>query len=408
VIEQWQAPESTDVTEESNSGLLLGSSSALATASTRAVSVTGMEDGLQSIAVRSAIDLIASLTSELPVHIYRGSGADRVRMPVPGNVEDSGGDGYGLQDWAYQVRVWWLCRGNAYGYVVARTPVGKYETVVLLHPDEVSGYYTADGTVQWMAGGKSFTSADRFMHARVNPVPGRVMGLSPIAFHAMQIGLSLTANAFGLDWFTQGAHPSSLLTNSETDLTEKQASEIKQRYMATVHGSREPLVFGRGWKHDQIQVTPEESQFLATQGYTEAQCARIFGPGVAEILGYESGGNLTYTNVESRSGHLLVYALNKWFCRYERLLGKFLPDAHYARIDRDALLQATTMERYAAHEARLKNFWATINEVRSDEDLPPVPWGDEPYFTSRMFTESQSTADTTSTSVSTTIATEEQ
>jgi hypothetical protein len=55
-------------------------------------------------------------------------------------------------------------------------------------------------------------------------------------------------------------------------------------------------------------VPEEESQFLATQGYTEAQCARIFGPGFAEVLGYESGGSMTYANVESRASHLLVYS----------------------------------------------------------------------------------------------------
>jgi hypothetical protein len=50
----------------------------------------------------------------------------------------------------------------------------------------------------------------------------------------------------------------------------------------------------------------------------------------------------------------------------------------YVRINRDALLASTTLDRYRAHESALRNQWRTVNEVRSIEDLPPVDWGDEP------------------------------
>lgn len=342
------------------------------------VNLSSAESSMQSIAVRSAVDLIASLGSELPVDVYSGVGAERQKRKMPGYLEDPAGDGQGLADWAYQVVESWLLRGNLYGDILQTAPGGHPVQITLHHPDEVSGYLDLNGQVNWTVCGKPVTDLSRFLHRRVNPVPGRVLGLSPVAFHANQIGVTLTSTQFGLQWFRDGAHPGGMLTNEETWLNAEQAKTAKERFMAALRGTREPLVLGKGWKYQQIQINPEESQFLETNKYSEAQCARIFGPGVAEVLGYESGGGLTYTNVESRSGHLLVYSLNKWLRRLERLLSSMLPRPQYVRINRDALLQMTTLDRLKAHEIALRNKIKVVNEVRENEDLAPVEWGAVP------------------------------
>jgi HK97 family phage portal protein len=343
------------------------------------ISLARAEASLQKIAVWSSTDLIASLSSELPVDVYQGVGPGREQLATPAYLQDPSGQGYGLQDWAYQVLMSWLLRGNLFGKVVGRDPRGGFPTqVVAYHPDEVSGWLDADGRPRWRVAGREVTDVASFFHRRVHPMPGRLIGLSPIEHHAMTIGLGLTATQFGVQWFRDGAHPSGMLTNEITDLNPGQIQTVKQRFMAALRGTREPIVLGKGWKWQALQVNPDESQFLETQKYTSAECARIFGPGLAEVLGYESGGSLTYTTVEGRSQHLLVYSLSKWLRRLERLLTGMLPRGQYARLNRDALLQSTTLDRYKAHESALRNRWKTVNEVRSIEDEAPVAWGDEP------------------------------
>lgn len=340
------------------------------------VRVTNSVTAMQSIAVHAAVDLLASLSSELPIDVFSGEGEDRREVRAPGYLLDPAGDGAGLEDWRYQVAVSWLLRGNLYGDILAKSTSGYPTQVALFHPDEVSGYVDDDGVVCWYVNGREIP-AQRMLHRRVNAVPGQVLGLSPIGLHADQIGLSLTSTRFGLQWFQDGAHPSGMLMNSEDDLTgTDKIPKVKAAFMAAVYGSREPLVLGRGWTFKNIQVSPEESQFLATQGYGEAQCARMFGPGVAEILGYDTGGSLTYTNVESRMTHLLVCTLDKWLTRQERLLTSMLPRPQYVRINRAALLRTTTLDRYKAHESALRARWKRVNEVRADEDMQPVPWGE--------------------------------
>jgi len=342
------------------------------------IDLSRAESSLQSIAVRSSVDLIASLSSELPIHVYSGQGRDRKEFPVPGYLSDPAGDGYGLEDWIYQLAESWLLRGNAYGDTLDRARAGYPTQVDWQHPDTVSAHLE-DGEPKWIVNGAPM-SQSRMWHQRVNPVPGQLLGLSPVAFHSGMIGLSLTSTQFGLQWFKDGGHPSSLLINTLADLTADQSRTAKDLFMAALRGNREPLVLGRGWEWKSIQIKPEESQFLETQGLSSAECARIFGPGMAEILGYESGDSLTYATVEGRMQHLLTLAVNKWLRRVERVLTAMLPSPRYVKLDRDAILQSTTLERYRAHASALQNQWKVPNEVREDEDMPPVAWGNQPII----------------------------
>ncbi|MEU6491098.1 phage portal protein [Streptomyces sp. NPDC046984] len=342
------------------------------------VDLSKAESSLQSVAVWAACDLIAGVISELPLDCYRGKGADAQQLSTPWWLEDPDGSGHGVSDWRYQALMSWLLRGNLFGDELQRATGGYLQQVRLFHPDEVSGWME-EGREKWAVNGSQVTDLQRFLHRRVNPMPGVVLGMSPIRLHATTIGLALTVSKFGLQWFQDGAHPSAILRNTEVPLDEDQVRGAKQRFLGALRGNREPVVFGKGWEYEKIQVAPEESQFLQTQGYSAAECARIFGPGIAEILGYETGGSMTYANIQDRELTLLKYALGKWIRRMERLLSEFLPRPQYVKLNRDALLETNTLQRYAAHASALQNNWETINDVRRLEDKQPVPWGDTPF-----------------------------
>jgi len=337
----------------------------------------------QSVAVSSAVDLIASIVSELPIQAYSGQGGARRKIKTPSWLEDPAGDGHGVEDWMAQGLYSWLYRGNLYGGVLARSSTGFLQQAVLFHPDSVSGYIDDQGVIQWsvsgVTGAANFSSVGgAFLHKRVNVIPGVVQGESVISRHARQIGLSLAATGFGKSFFDSNAMPVGILRNTVAPIGPDQGREVKQGFMSSVTGSREPIVMGRGWEYDQLSVNPEESQFLQTMGYTEAQCARMFGPGIAEILGYPTGQQLTYVNLQDRDIQLLKYAVNKWAKRMERLLSEFLPKPQYVEFDRDALLATNTLQRYQSYTAALAGRWMTVNEVRDLENEPPVAWGDEP------------------------------
>lgn len=345
------------------------------------VNLSRTESSLQKVAVWAAVDLVSSLVSTLPVDVYEGTGASRRELPLPRVLEDPSGEGYGLGDWIYQYMMSLLLRGNTYGKTADRDRLGNPTQIVLYHPDEVQGWRDLkDGLPRWRVCGEMVTDTADMWHQRAYTVPGRLLGLSPVVHHAHTIGLGIAANRFGLQWFEDGAHPSGMLTNEQA-LDAEQARTAKERFMASLRGTREPVVLGQGWKFQAIQVAPEESQFLETQKYTAAECARIYGPGMPEILGYETGGSMTYANVEQRSIDLLTYALDRWLVRTERMFTGLLPAGQYVKINRSALARTDLLTRFKAHALSLQNQWAVPNEVRDLEDQAPVPWGNDPITT---------------------------
>lgn len=336
------------------------------------------ENSLQSVAFRSAVDLMASLVSELQFDVYSGEGTARRKRSTPGYLLDPAGDGYGVQDWTYMLLQSWFLRGNAYGNIVDQGPTGMLRQVDLWHPDKVNARLE-EGEPVWTANGR-VVDRERVFHRRAFPVAGNLLGLSPVAVHADSLGLSIAATRFGKGWFQDGGHPGGILSNSEADMSDdKVVRTAKDRFMAALFGTREPVVLGRGWKFEQIQVAPEESQFLETQGYSEAQCARILGAGVAEVLGYDTGQSMTYGNVVDRDIALLKYAANRWLRRVERVYSSFLPRPQYALFDRDSFLDTNVMQRWSVNEKKLKTGAYTINEIRAQNADQPVEWGKEPY-----------------------------
>jgi HK97 family phage portal protein len=331
------------------------------------------EGSMQAVAIWAAVNLIASLARELPFDVFTGHGGDKKPQTTPGYLLDIAGDGYGTPDWIYQALVSFLLRGNVYGKVVARDSRGGFPTQVpLIHPDDVTGWRDPQtGRKVWRVRGLD-TPADDMWHRRVYTVPGVLQGLSPIAYHAASIGLVLTSQKFGIDFFRDGASPTGILANAEADLTKVQVDTAKSRFMAAMNGGREPVVLGKGWEWKQISIAPEESQFIETQKYSASECARIYGPGMPEILGYPTGDSLTYATVEGRSLHLLTYTLDPWFALIERMMSDLLPKPRYVKLNRAALLRTDLLTRYRAHAMAIAAHWKAPSEVRDDEDMPPM------------------------------------
>lgn len=333
-------------------------------------SLASAETSLQKIAVWASVALLAGTGGMLPVDAYTGKGAATREIDLPGWMEDPAGDGHGLGDWIYQLIASYALRGNGFG-VVLGLRAGLPTQVVLQHPDNVGVRRDSNtGMPEWRVSGKKI-DADKMWHSRAHPMPGRLLGLSPVGHHMLTIGLGLSTLRFGNQFFDDGAHPTGLLKTTG-NLDEQKAKIAKARFLAAVNGRREPLVLGGDWEFKPIQIAPEESQFLETSKMTSTECCRIFGPGLAEILGYETGGSMTYQNIEHRNLQLLIYALDPHLTRIERALTRMLPPGQYVRFNRGALLRTDIITRFRAYQLAIRNHITAPSEARELEDLPPL------------------------------------
>lgn len=336
------------------------------------------DSAARKIAVGATVRLITNTGRTMPIHAFTGEAGETRQLTTPPLMLDPDGTGRGLDDWVAQA-LWSLAaRGNLMVHVLARDGSGRPLGVEVMNPDRVKPQVDGDGQLWWRTGTGPRIPGRDVLHRRMYPRPGVTLGLSPIEEHAATIGMGIAAETFGGNFFAAGGHPTALL-KSASPLTQPQADNVKSKFRIAAD-SREPVLLPDGISYEQIQVKPNESQFLDAQKYTSAEICRMIGPGVAEMLGYETGGAMTYQNVQSRSLHLLIYAIDPWLVRLEKLISDmFLPKPQYVRFNRDALLRMTATDRWTVYQMQLKNGARTINEVRDDENEAPVTWGEEPF-----------------------------
>jgi HK97 family phage portal protein len=332
-----------------------------------------VETALRLSTVWGCVRLLADSVSTLPLHVYRGD--DRDPIPTPPLLGRPSADHPELSDWLWAVMASLLLRGNCWGVITARAGAGLLPAQVdLVHPDHVSVTETRDAPPVIRIGGEEQDRADLF-HVKAYPLPGSIEGLSPIAYARESIGLGRGAERYGAKFFGDSAIPSGVIT-TEQRVTREQATELKEYWKLAHQGRREIAVLGGGARFQAVTIAPEEAQFIETSKANVATIARYFGV-PPTMLGGPTGGHEDYSSPEMRSTELLTFTLRPWLHRVERAVSGLLPRNQTARFNPGALVRATLLDRYQAHESGIRAGWLLRSEVRELEDRPPIPGIDD-------------------------------
>jgi HK97 family phage portal protein len=328
--------------------------------------VPSIGEALQVSAVWACVRLLADTVSMMPLSAY--TMRDGVRTPItdPPLLLQPSADA-SMPDWLYQLMVSALLRGNTYGHVVRRDALGYPVQIELMYPDAVT-VSEVGGVREYRVNGTPLRREDVF-HFRAYRFPGVIQGLSPLEYARQSIATENAVSDFAYGFFRDGAHPSAVL-EADDPISGESAATVKERFMASVRG-REPAVLGAGLKYRQIQVSPEESQFLATQKYGTTEIARIFGV-PPEMIAAEAGNSLTYANVEQRAIDFLTYSVQPWLTRIESAFRPLLPGAKHVRFDTGTLVRTDLTSRMSASAIGIRSGQLTVDEARSWGDLPPL------------------------------------
>lgn len=329
------------------------------------------DSAMRHDAVWSCRTRIAQDVSMMPVDVVRYTATGRQAVvPVPQIIAAPSVFARPL-DWRYQVIDAWLGAGNAWGLVTDTTMGGLYPSRIELQSSV--RVQVLNGAVKFYVNNveHDLWPVGDLWHVPAYTLPGQLLGMSPIAYHAVTIGLGLTAENFGADYLADGGHPSALV-QPEGSLTEEQATSIKARFMALTRGNREPVVMPQSVKYTPIQINPEESQFLNTMRYTVEQICRIYGEDPADHGASGGGTSLTYAN--RRDADLARFKRRQfWVTKLQDALGEMLPPDVTVKLNTSSALMMTTLERHELHALRLKSETTTVNEVRTLEDEPKFP-----------------------------------
>lgn len=338
-------------------------------------------------AVAGAVGLLSDIVSMIPFHAHRDVGGVATRLDRQPSILTDPSATVRPVAWKAQLTVSQALWGNFYGLVSAEDALGYPTSIEVADPVQVTCEEQPPARPVWRYAGREVAS-DRLLHIPGRFVrPGSVLGLSPLDVHRDTWGLAQAARRYGAEWFRDGAHPSAILSTPDHK-TEDQAKTMKARFVEAMRRRREPAVLSGGVEYTPIQGNPSESQMIEVEDQVIGRVARVMGV-PAEMIGGSAGSksSVTYANREQRAVDLLTYTIDPYLVRIEELLTSCLPRGQYVKAARGAVLRTDLLSRYQAHDIAIRGGFATVNERRQLEDLPPLPeGGDEalwpPYATS--------------------------
>jgi len=294
-----------------------------------------------------------------------------VKLPRQPQILNEPAASFDIGDWLYAATMS-LFRGDVIGQKVAYDPMGYPAQIELANPAQVQVRQKPDGTIEYKVRGQE-QKAGSVWHRAVFRGPGDIRGASIMEFARRAIQMGLNAEEFINGFFEEGAHPSSVLLNDNpAPMKQEQAASVKQKFMAAVHGSREPVVMTGGWKYQQIQVNPDDSQFLGTMSQSDLMVCRFHRVPPESVAVAITGSSVTYANVEQKALDLLTYTMQRWITWWERKLGNLLPPGQYVKFDLSPLLRTDILTRWVVNYAQITSRVMARSEVRAGEDLPPL------------------------------------
>lgn len=344
------------------------------------------DDALRHSTVWACRAAVAEALQQLPVEEQTRRNGQMVRRDPPG-LFAAPAPGWTWEAWVW-AQAWDLsAEGKCYAWIPDIDSRGMPTALVPVDVNEV--------TWQWVQGEKRWKvlygreevqlwPRGPLWHCPLYVTARHPYGLSPIAYHAETIGVGLAAQEFGARFFGDGGHPTMVAT-MDSDPGEAGAKALKAKLLDAMRGNREPVFVPKGLKLEKWQVSPDESQFLATMRYSGEDVCRIFGVPPSKVALAVSGQNVTYSNVSDANADWRVSGLARYVNPLEAALSTLLPSGanRVIRFNFDGFLRADQGKRFDSYlkAAQIGTASGTplmsVNEMRAEEGLSPVDGGDD-------------------------------
>ena len=362
-------------------------------------------------AVFRCVDLICTSHGQLPVQITEDDAGERrpiavqPRWLIEPNPEST------WQGFVEQLDTSLLLAGNAYIQVILDR---RHQVVELwpLHPERVTprrleeypfvdsslaaartivyDVTLEDGT--FVHAVPSFSIRDRnangaIIHMKFRHMPGQLRGINPIEYAAQSIGLSLTAEQFGANFFNNGAHASGVIempNTPEKEVTDRMRQEWLERHQGAGRAHLPGVVYG-GAKYTQISIAPEQAQFLELRNFQVEDIARFYGVPLQMMMLTEKQSGFG-TATEAGGVNFTTFAMQPHLTRLEQTFERqVLSFGRQLRHDTEALHRSDIKTRAEADRILIETGAKSINEVRRERDLPPVEGGDQHFVQTNNF-----------------------
>jgi HK97 family phage portal protein len=206
-------------------------------------------------------------------------------------------------------------------------------------------------------------------------------GESPIMLAREAIGLYLSMEQHAARLFGNGCRPAGMLKlpgRIPPATLERLRSDFAAKW-GGLAGSGRTMILEDGVSYEVTQFSSVDMQFQEVRRYQVAEIARALRIPLHLLGDWERA---TWSNAETAGLQFVSFTLMPWIKLWEGAIRRALlsPDErriYYAEFLVDDLVRADIAARFEAYAKAATNGLFTINEIRSLENRPPLPGGDE-------------------------------
>lgn len=352
------------------------------------------ETALRSTVVLACIRVLSTSVAGLPLHLYRrlpGGGKEVAREhPLYRLLHSQPNSWQTSFEWREQLMLHLLSHAEAYSEKVYAS--GQLSELVPLHPSRMKPERVENGRLRYKyredSGGTTTYAQDAILVVRGMSDDG-VNGMSMIELARDAIGLARACEIHGATFFGNGARPGVILTTDQ--VLSPEAAESTRNQWERVHGggpqrAHRAAVLQGGLKVNELGGNNQESQFLEARRFQVEEICRIYGvpPHLVGDLSRSS-----FSNIEQQSLDFLTNGLTPWLRRIESAITRDLldgDDEYFAEFDTRGVLRADAAGRAAFYQSLWNMGVASVNELRSWENMNPVDGGDVRFVQLNMTT----------------------
>jgi HK97 family phage portal protein len=364
------------------------------------------DTALQSTVVLACARVLAESLAALPLHLYEylpgGGKAPAKEHPLYRRLHVSPNSWQTAFEWREQQVLWLALWGNAYNLLVPGA-AGFATELWPLHPSRMKPERIENGRIRYKYrdenGREETYTQDQIMHIRWLSDDG-LEGMVPVELARDAIGLARACEIHGARFFGNGARPGFVLT-TDNDMKPEAASMLRDNWERMHRGpdrsNRTAVLFGGLKPHELGSASNQESQFLETRRFQIEEVCRLYRVPPHLV------GDLTrssFSNIEQQSIDFVQHTLLPWCRRFENAFARDLiveDDKYFAEFDTRGLLRGDAAARASYYSSMYNLGVASINEIRSWENLNPIEGGDLRFVQLNMQTLDQANVTATAT-----------
>lgn len=273
-------------------------------------------------------------------------------------------------------------RGNGYGMIV--WSMDRPLAIIPMHPDRVEAKQLDDLSLEYhytrKDGRRVVLQQSEVLHLVGLTLDG-VRGVSPLTYARETVGLAIAQERAGASVFKNGARASVVLEhpNRIGDEAREFLRASLDEYRAGGDREGKALILEEGMKIGQLAMTAEDAQWIESRKFSRSDIAMFFGV-PPHMIGDTEKSTSWGSGIEQQTQGFLTFTAEDDLTMWEESIQtRLIPDENsrlYARFNRAALVKGDIKTRWDAYAVGRRMKVLSANDIRSLEDMNPIPGGD--------------------------------